>query len=396
MSEREIPRAWRSAADVIGLVRDLGARSLSVDIDQRFADGAANVAAIEAMASFGLFGLTLPSRYGGLGRDYVALAAACEELGKIDTAHQVALTVHLALAAMCILQWGSDTQRDEWLPLLARGQRLATFALTEPGAGSDVAALRMRARPVDGGYLLNGEKTWISGVSDADVVVMFATVDPALRHRGITSFIVPMDTRGLSITALHGKFGLRAGDTGAIACHDVFVPGNGVLGEVGEGFVVALSALGNGLFTVGAGALGIAAECRRLAAAFLREIGDTGLGLHGAALARMHSRETRARALLAAAAELKNAGMPNGRETGLAKWSSARAAHENASDALGVVQAHSTGEHAALLRHWANAKGAVIYGGTSEIHQVMQAGYALGSRVERPFRRPSPAATDLA
>jgi glutaryl-CoA dehydrogenase (non-decarboxylating) len=331
-----------------------------------------------------------------LGRSYTDLAAVCEELGRIDTAHQVALTVHLGLVAMCILQWGDDAQREHWLPRLARGEVLATFGLTEPGAGSDVGALRARARQVEGGYLLNGEKTWISGANHAGLFIIFATVDHTLRHRGITAFLVPRESPGLSTTVLHGKFGVRAGDTGTVVCQDVFVGDAQVLGEPGEGFAIALAALGNGLFTVGAGALGVAAETRRLTVAFLREIGDDGRGWAGGLLAQMVAREEAVRLLLAQAAALKDAGLPNTIETGRAKWQCAEAGLANAVAALDIWQAHAAGEHAALLRHWGNAKGAVIYGGTSEIHQTMQAAYALGDRIERPTRRPAPTAADLA
>jgi len=390
----DIPNAWRSAADVIATVRSL--EPLRAEIDARFEAGIDNAAAVDAMVEVRLFGLTLPPRYGGLGRDYTALAGVCEELGRIDTAHQVSLTVHLALVAMCILQWGDEAQRERWLPPLARGELLATFGLTEPGAGSDVGSLRARARKVDGGYLLNGEKTWISGANHAGLFILFATLDPALRHRGITAFIVPRESRGLATTVLHGKFGVRAGDTGTVVCHDVFVPEDQVLGEPGEGFAIALSALGNGLFTVGAGALGVAAETRRLTAAFLRETGDGGGGWAGGQLALMVAREEAARLLLAHAAALKDAGRPNTVETGRAKWQCAEAGLANAVAALDIWQAHATRENATLLRHWANAKGAVIYGGTSEIHQNMQGAYALGDRVDRPSRRPAPSAADLA
>ena len=119
--------------------------------------------------------------------------------------------MHLGLASMCLLQWGTPEQQQHWLPQLARGERIATFGLTEPGAGSDVAALRMRARAVNGGFVLSGEKTWISAANQASLFVLFATVDPALRHRGITAFIVPRDSPGLSTSVLHGKLGVRAG-----------------------------------------------------------------------------------------------------------------------------------------------------------------------------------------
>ncbi|HEX5165219.1 MAG TPA: acyl-CoA dehydrogenase family protein, partial [Thermomicrobiales bacterium] len=318
------------------------------------------------------------------------------ELGRIDTSHQVSLTVHLGLASMCILQWGSEAQREQWLPALARGERIGTFGLTEPGAGSDVGALRMRAREVEGGYLLNGEKSWISSANVANLFLLFATVDPAKRHRGITAFVIPGESPGLTTTKLHGKLGVRAGDTGTVVCNDVFVPRENVLGEVGEGFAVALSALGNGLFTVGCGALGIAAACREWTADYLRALGNTGSGWEAAELAEMVAREQTSRSLLAQAAALKDAGQPNTRQTGNAKWTASEAGYANAQAALAIYNAHEAGDNLTLARHWANAKGAVIYGGTSEIHQTMQAAYVLGDRIERPFRIPNPAAADLA
>src|SRR3954454_3197051 len=148
METRDIPTEWTSASDLIALVRDLGQRGLAYDLDARFVEGKMADGAIEAMVGAGLFALTLPRRYGGQGRNYTALAAVCEELGRIDTSHQVALTVHLGLVSMSVLQWGDEKQREQWLPLLACGERLGTFGLTEPGAGSDVGALRMRAREV--------------------------------------------------------------------------------------------------------------------------------------------------------------------------------------------------------------------------------------------------------
>ena len=395
MGAREIPLEWESASDLIAGVRDLGRRSLAVDLDAMFVDGAVAGGAIDAMVEAGLFALMLPARYGGHGRNYTALAAVSEELGRIDTSFQVALTVHLGLVSMCILQWGSEKQRADWLPRLASGERLGTFGLTEPGAGSDVGALQMRARQVKDGFLLNGEKTWISSANLSNLFLLFSTIDPALRHRGITAFIVPRESPGLTTTKLHGKLGVRAGDTGTVVCNDVFVPCENVLGEVGEGFAIALSALGNGLFTVGCGALGIAAACRDWTVEYLRALGDTGTGWVAGELASMVARERTSRLLLARAAALKDAGLPSTRETGRAKWTAAEAGYANATAALAIFNAHEPGENLTLLRHWANAKGAVIYGGTSEIHQTMQAAYALGDRVERPFRIPNPSAADL-
>ena len=386
--------------DLIRLVHRLGDELLAVDIDERFAAGQPNPEALSAMARAGLFGLTLPPRYGGLGRDYHALAAACEELARIDLAYQISVTVHLALTAMTMLQWGTRAQRDEWLPALARAERIATFALTEPGAGSDVAAIRSRGVRDGSGYRLNGEKTWISCAEDATLFLAFATLDPAARHRGITAFLIPRETPGVSTTSLQGKLGVRAGETGSVVLDDVWVPANQMIGDPGEGFPIALSALATGLFTVGCGALGVAVECLARTLDFLKRLATSGFDVRRhqwvqARVAAMVADEARSRLLLSQAAERKNRGLPSQQATSLAKWTAARAAHDAAASALEIHQAFRPGPHLAIERHLANAKGAVIYGGTEEIHQTMQAAYALGERTERPFRCSAPTVEDL-
>lgn len=386
--------------DLVTLVRRLGAETLRDGLEENFLAGRINPQALPVLAASGLLGLTLPRRYGGLGRDYAALATVCEELARIDLAFQISVTVHLALTAMTILQWGSDEQKRTWLPLLARGERIATFGLTEPGAGSDVAALRMRAAPDGAGYRLNGEKAWISGADEANLFLLFATLDPARRHHGITAFLVPRETPGLSTSELTGKLGVRAGNTGSVVCQDVWVPAANVLGEPGEGFPVALSALANGLFTVAAGALGVAAECRALTVAFLQDLDRRGVRAGRREwvmghVAAMVAGEESSRLLLQRAAHLKNRGRPSQQATSLAKWTAARAGHDAAAAAFEIQQAFAPVPEPAVARHLANVKGAVIYGGTAEIHQVMQGAYALGNRVERPSRRPALTAADV-
>ena len=298
---------------------------------------------------------------------------------------------------MTILQWATKEQRSTWLPALARGERIATFGLTEPGAGSDVATLRMHAVRDKAGFRLNGEKTWISGAGEASLFLLFATLDPAARHAGMAAFVVPRETPGVSTEPLIGKLGVRAGDTGSVICDDVWVPSEALLGEAHEGFAVALSALGTGLFTVAAGALGVAAECRDLTVAFLR--GCESLGRDQTiqrSVAKMVAGEARARQLLNQAADRKNRGLPSQQATSLAKWTAAQVAFETAADALSIQQRGTSFPDPAVARHLRNIKGSVIYGGTAEIHQVMQGAYALGDRVERSARRPPPTAAELA
>lgn len=388
-----------SAATLDDRLRWVAAR-LQPGLERRFAEGNHDPAAVRLLAKAGLLGLTLPPPYGGLGQDYRGLGQACRELGRLDLSYQITMTVHLALTAMTILQWGSAAQRDRWLPPLAAGQHIGTFALTEPGAGSDVAALRTRAIACAGGHRLSGEKTWISGANDSSLLLVFATIDPNLRHRGITAFLVPKDSRGVRCPPLTGKLGIRIGDTASVVLDDVFVPDENVLGDTGDGFPIALSALATGLFTVGYGALGIIREALSLTISLFANDdttqSPTASQLHRAQVAAMVAQEASASILLEQAASLKNRGLPNQRETSLAKWTAAAGAVQSAAAALGIAHTHGTPELAPFERHLRNAKGAAIYGGTHEIHQIMQAAYATGHRVDRSFRRASLTAADLA
>jgi glutaryl-CoA dehydrogenase (non-decarboxylating) len=376
------------------------AAEASADLERRFLVGEPDPDAVHMLAGNGLLGLTIPPQYGGLGRDYIALGAASERLARLDLSFQISLTVHLALTSMTILQWGSEQQRRQWLPALAAGSEIATFALTEPGAGSDVAAITTRARRDRAGFRLAGEKAWISGANESSLLLVFATVDPTLRHHGITAFLVPRTSSGVETPALRGKLGIRAGDTGSVVLSDVWVPDANVLGRVGEGFPIALAALGNGLFTVGFGALGIICECLHLTTDEVRRAALPSAGMPSQLMkhqiARMTAQEATARQLLDKAAALKNRGLPSQRDTSLAKWMTADGAVATAESALRIAYQLQAGSATAIARHLQNAKGAAIYGGTSQIHQIMQGAFASGDRWERPPRRPPLTADHLA
>lgn len=386
--------------DLAAIVRSLGAETLTIGIEERFAAGQPDDAGRRAMANAGLLGLTIPSRYGGQGRDYLALATICEELARIDLSYQITVTVHLALASMAILQWGTAAQRDTWLPPLARGERLATFALTEPDAGSDVTALRARASPDRAGFRLQGEKTWISEANEASLFLVFATLDPCRRHHGITAFLVPRETEGVTTTQLRGKLGVRAGDTGSVILDNAWVSSDHVLGELGEGFPIALSTLSTGLFTVGCGALGAARDCVDRTLALLHAqssappVAEQPQWLKRQ-LASVIAGEARSRLLLHQAALLKNAGQPSQQATSLAKWTAATVALVAAETSLHLHQVLAPGAGPAVERQLRNIRGSVIYGGTTQIHEAMQGAYALGDRTDRPFRCATPTANNL-
>src|SRR5690606_33933362 len=208
------------------------------------------------LADLGLMGVCIPEEYGGSGMDYNALAIVCEELERGDTAFRTAVSVHTGLNSMTLLQWGNEEQKQKYLTPQAKGEKIGAFGLTEPGAGSDVAALRSTAVKDGDYYILNGSKTWISLCDVADHSLVFAYTDKSKKHHGISAFIVERTWDGFSSKAIKGKHGIRSGNTGELFFDNVKVPAENLLGEEGEGFKIAMSALDNGRFTVAAGAVG--------------------------------------------------------------------------------------------------------------------------------------------
>ena len=209
------------------------------------------------MGELGLLGICVPAKYGGAGMDYLALAVVCEELERVDSALRVVLSVHTGLNSLSLLQWGSEEQKQQYLAPQASGAKFAAYCLTEPNSGTDAGAMQATARRDGDAYILNGEKTWISLADIADNFLVFAKTDPAKGNRGISCFIVERAFAGVSSHPIHGKLGVRAGNTGSVVLQDVRVPVANRLGEEGEGFKIAMSALDNGRYTVAAGATGL-------------------------------------------------------------------------------------------------------------------------------------------
>jgi glutaryl-CoA dehydrogenase (non-decarboxylating) len=345
------------------------------------------------MAELGILGICLPVRYGGQGMDYISLGLACEELEAVDSSLRVVMSVHVGLNSLALLQWGTDEQKEKYLVPQSRGEKIACFGLTEPGAGSDVAAMTSTAKRIGDGYVLNGEKMWISLATKADHTLVVARTDPDAPdpHTGLSAFIVENDRPGISAGDIHGKLGVRAGSTGWIAFQDVEIPQENRLGEEGEGFKIAMSCLDNGRYTVAAGATGLIrasmeaslkyANDRR---AFGREIGKFQLVQQK--IAHMVKSYEAAKLLYLRAGWMKNRGVRNTQETSLAKWFATDESFEAASEAIQIHGAYGYSDEYEVERYLRNSKGAIIYEGTSEIHQLMQAGYALGYRDDPPLR----------
>lgn len=381
-----------------GMVRDFAQREVAPVIREYDRRQEMAPFVLPRMAELGILGICLPVRYGGQGMDYLALGLACEELEAVDTTLRVVMSVHVGLNSLGLFQWGTEEQKRRFLVPQARGEKIACFALTESGAGSDVASIRSSARAEDGVYILNGEKMWISLASKADHALWFARTDPHAEdpHQGLTAFLVELNQPGVTRGDLHGKLGARAGSTGWIALQDVHVPAENRIGEEGEGFKIAMSCLDNGRYTVAAGATGLIRACLEASVkyaherqAFGREIGKAQLIQQK--IAYMVQFYDAARLLYLRAGWMKNQGMRNTRETSLAKWFATDASFQAASEAVQVHGAYGYSDEFDVERYLRNSKGAVIYEGTSEIHQLMQAGYALGYRQDAPLRCELPA-----
>jgi alkylation response protein AidB-like acyl-CoA dehydrogenase len=353
---------------------------------------------LERMGELGILGINIPVPYGGQGYDYVTLGLVCEELERVDTTLRVAMSVHVGLNSMGLLQWGDDEQKQRFLSPQAKGEKLAAFCLTEPGAGSDVASMNSTARRSGDDYVINGEKMWISLATKADHFLWFAktdrTADPP--HDGITAFMVEASMPGVTTGDIHGKLGVRAGSTGWVNCENVRVPLANRIGEEGEGFKIAMSCLDNGRYTVASGATGLIRASLEASVRYAQERQAFGrpIARHQLVqqkIAFMQQWYDAARLLYLRAGWMKNEGRRNTRETSMAKWYATDMSFQAANEALQIHGAYGYSDEYDVERYLRNSRGAIIYEGTSEIHQLMQAGYALGLREDRPLRRELPA-----
>lgn len=353
---------------------------------------------LKKMANLGFLGICIPEKYGGAGLDYISLGLVCEELEAIDTALRVIMSVHVGLNSMTMLTWANEEQKQKYLVPQAKGERICTFGLTEPNAGSDVVGMQTTAVKDGDHYVLNGEKMWISMADVADQFLIFGWTDQEKKkvrdHSGISCFIVTREM-GIETGSIHGKLGVRAGNTGWISMSDVRVPAENMMGEEGEGFKVAMSALENGRYTVAAGATGLVRACRdaSLKYAHERETFGRPIAQHQLVkemIAEMVKDYEVSRILYLKAGWMKNEGTRHTKEVALAKWYSTCASEKASGDAVEIHGAYGFSNEYPVERYYRNCKGAVIYEGTREIQKLMQADYALGFRKDRPVRKTLP------
>jgi glutaryl-CoA dehydrogenase (non-decarboxylating) len=375
------------------MVREFAQKEVAPYIQEWDAKGQFHREVLDKMGELGILGLPIPEQYGGSGFDYVSFALACEEVEYVDTFLRVILSVHVGLNSLALLQWATEEQKQRWLTPQATGEKIATFGLTEPNAGSDAGSIETTAVRDGDSYVINGAKMWISLADVADHFLVFASVDRSLKHKGLTAFILERGMEGFTTGSIKGKLGVRAGNTGELAFNNVRVPLENRIGEEGEGFKIAMSCIDQGRFTVGAGACGLTRACLDASVKYAHERQTFGveIGRHQLVqqmIAKMALGYETSYLLTMKAAECKNRGGRNTRETSMMKWHACDVALQSADDAIQIHGAYGFSNEYPVERFWRNSRGAVIYEGTREIHTILQAEYALGYREDKELSHP--------
>ncbi|MFC4036058.1 acyl-CoA dehydrogenase family protein [Streptomyces polygonati] len=362
-------------AAVRALARDFTDREITPQVIAWDRAESVDRAIVKKLGAVGFLGLTIDERYGGSGGDHLAYCLVTEELGRGDSSVRGIVSVSLGLVAKSIAHWGSEEQKQAWLPRLTSGEAVGCFGLTEPGTGSDAANLTTRAVRDGDGYAITGSKMFITNGTWADVVLLFArTGGPG--HKGVSAFLVPTDTPGLTRREIHGKLGLRGQATAELVFDGVRVPASALLAPEGKGFSVAMSALAKGRMSVAAGCVGIAQACLEAAVAYAGQREQFGAPIAGRQLVQELLADIAvdvdaARLLTWRVADHIDRGLPFATESSTAKLYASEAAVRCANNALqvfggyGYIDEYPAGK---LLR---DARVMTLYEGTSQIQKLL-------------------------
>lgn len=335
-----------------------------------------DVELVKKVAKQGYLGAIIPQEYGGAGLDYVSYGLIVEQIGRGDSAVRTVISVQTSLVCSAILKWGTEEQKRHYLPKLCSGEWLGCFGLTEPESGSDAASLRTRAQRTGSGWVLNGSKMWISMGGHAKVALVFAQTDPEQGHRGLACFLVDTAQPGFQAQEIEHKMGLHASDTASIAIEDVTVGPDDMLGEIGDGFKVAMSALDSGRYSVAAGCVGICQGCVDESVRYAQERVQFGrpiasFQLIQAMIAEMVLKADASRMLVWRAGFLKDKGRPNTLETSIAKLHATEAAQWCANTAIQVHGGAGYVDDHPVERYFRDARVTTIYEGTSQIQKLI-------------------------
>ncbi len=342
------------------------------------------------LGEVGYLGAPIAEAYGGRGLDYIGYGLIAEQVGRADSSARTVVSVQTSLVGGSIERWGTEEQKQRWLPRICSGEALGCFALTEPDTGSDAASLRTRATRTGAGWSISGQKMWISFGGVSEMALIFAQTDPGLGHRGLACFLVPTGSEGFSSQEIHGKLGLRASDTASLSLDEVEVGEEALLGEVGEGFKVAMSALDAGRYSVAAGCVGICDGCVDASVAYSTERRQFGVPLARFQLvqemiAEMIVKRDASRMLVWRAGEMKDRGVPNTTETSVAKYYATEAAIECANLAIQVHGGSGYVDDYPVERYLRDARVTTLYEGTSQIQKLIIGRAATGINAMVPM-----------
>ncbi len=331
---------------------------------------------VEKIAAQGYLGAIVPQEYGGAGLDYLTYGLIVEQIGRGDSAMRTVVSVQTSLVCSALVRWGTEEQKRYYLPKLCSGEWLACFALTEPDTGSDAANQRTRAKKTDSGWVINGAKMFISMGNYARLALVFAQTDPDLAHRGLACFLVDTEQPGYQPSPVHHKLGLRGSDTAEISLTDVEVPDGAMLGEIGDGFKVAMSSLDSGRYSVASGCVGICQGCLDASVRYSKERQQFGRPIASFQLVQEMiadiALETDAsRMLVWRAGYLKDTGQPNTTETSVAKLYATEAAVKCANAAIQVHGGSGYVDDYPVERYLRDARVTTLYEGTSQIQKLI-------------------------
>jgi len=338
---------------------------------------------VKKIADMGYLGAPVAEEYGGRSLDYISYGLVVEEIGRGDSSARTVVSVQTSLVAGSIEQWGTEEQKRALLPKLCSGEWLGCFGLTEPGTGSDAASVATRATRVNGGWKISGSKMFISLGNHAKVAMIFAQTDPEKKHRGLACFLVPTDRPGFSAQEIHGKLGLRASDTAELALDAVEVSGDEMLGDIGDGFKIAMSALDRGRYSVAAGCVGICQGCVNASVSYSKERRQfdrpvASFQLVQELIADMLVDTDAARLLVWRAGHLKDRKRPNTLETSIAKFYATEAAVRCANAAIQVHGGYGYVDEYPVERYMRDARVTTLYEGTSQIQKLINGRHATG------------------
>ncbi|MED3571208.1 acyl-CoA dehydrogenase [Cytobacillus praedii] len=358
------------------MVRDFAKNEVAPTAAERDEEERFDREIFDKMAELGLTGIPWPEEYGGIGSDYLAYCIAVEELSRVCASTGVTLSAHTSLAGWPIYKFGSEEQKQKYLKPMAQGEKIGGYGLTEPGSGSDAGGMKTTARLEGDHYILNGSKIFITNGGIADIYVVFALTDPSSKHKGTTAFIIESDFEGFSVGKKEKKLGIRSSPTTEIIFDNCKVPVENVLGEVGEGFKVAMMTLDGGRNGIAAQAVGIAQGALDASIEYAKERVQFGKPIAaqqgiGFKLADMATSVEASRLLTYQAAWLESEGLPYGKESAMSKLLAGDTAMKVTTDAVQIFGGYGYTKDYPVERFMRDAKITQIYEGTQEIQRLV-------------------------